>query len=260
MELNNKIMSTPIKKILISQPKPTDPKSPYYEIAEQFGVELVFRPFIKVECSSSRDFRQQRISVTDYMAVIFTSRTAIDCFFKLCEEMRITVPVTMRYFCSTEQIAVYLHKYIVYRKRKVFFGAGSRPEDIMAVIAKYPKEKYLLPVSSVHKEDLPLLLNEKKINYTKAVMYHTVSNDFTPDEVFDYDMLIFFSPTGVKSLMKNFPDFEQGNLCIGTLGAKTAMAVRDAGLRLDLEAPTPKQPSMSGALREFLKSAMPSKA
>ncbi|MDR3194382.1 MAG: uroporphyrinogen-III synthase [Tannerella sp.] len=242
-----------IKKLLISQPKPASEKSPYFDIAEKYGVEIDFRPFIKVEALTAKEFRQQRVSVLDYTAVIFTARTAIDHFFHLCEDMRIPIPDTMKYFCMTETVAVYLQKYIVYRKRKVFYGLTGKPEDLMTVIGKHSKEKYLLPVSDVHKDDLIHLLDKKKIHYTTSVMYRTVSNEFSKDEKFDYDMLVFFSPSGISSLLKNFPDFRQEDIKIGCFGSSTAKAAIDAGLRLDVEAPTPEAPSMIAALELYLK-------
>jgi len=247
-------MALNIKKMLVSQPKPASDKSPYFDIAEKYGVEIDFRPFIKVEAIAAKDFRQQRIAILDYSAVIFTARTAIDHFFNLCEELRVTVPETMKYFCMTEQIAVYLQKYIVYRKRKIFYGTG-KPEDLVTLIAKHAKEKYLAPVSDVHKEDLFTMLDAKKIDYTKAIMYRTVSNEFSQDETFDYDMLVFFSPSGISSLLKNFPDFKQEDIKIGCFGPTTAKAVKEAGLRLDVEAPTPEAPSMTAALDQYLKKA-----
>lgn len=242
-----------VKKILVSQPKPSSEKSPYYEIAKNYGVEIVFRPFIKVEGLTSKEFRQQKISIPDFTAVIFTARTAIDHFFRLCEEMRITIPDTMKYFCTTESIALYLQKYTVYRKRKIFHGDTGKLDGLMPFIIKHNKEKFLYAVSDVHKDDTTLL-DSNHINYTKAVMYRTVSNDFGPDEKFDYDMLIFFSPNGIVSLMKNFPDFEQGDIRIGCFGSTTAKAVKAAGLRLDVEAPNPQAPSMTAALENYLKS------
>lgn len=246
-------MALKIKKVLVSQPRPTSEKSPYFDIAEKYGLHIDFRPFIKVEPLSSKEFRQQKISILDHTAVIFTARTAIDHFFHLCEELRITIPETMKYFCMTEAVAVYLQKYIVYRKRKIFFGQTGKIEDLVSVIAKHNKEKYIVPVSDVHKEDLFSLLDAKKINYSKAVMYRTVSNDFTPEEKFDYDMLLFFSPSGIASLVKNFPNFEQSDVKIGCFGPTTAKAVKDAGLRLDIEAPTAAAPSMTAALELYLK-------
>ena len=241
-----------IKKILVSQPKPTTEKSPYYDIAQKYGVEIVFRPFIKVEGLSSKEFRQQKISILDYSAIIFTSRTAIDHFFTLCKSLRVTIPDTMKYFCTTENISLYLQKYIIYRKRKIHHGTKSNKlEDLVPLLAKY-NEKYLFPVSDVHKDETTFL-EQNKINYTKAIMYRTVSNDFTPDEEFDYDMLVFFSPAGIASLLKNFPNFEQGDIKIACYGPTTAKAAKEAGLRLDLEAPTPEMPSITGALDLFLK-------
>ena len=208
-------MALKIKKVLVSQPKPATEKSPYFDIAEKFGVEIDFRPFFKVEPLTSKEFRQQKISILDHTAVVFTSRHAINHFFHLCEELRVAIPETMKYFCVTEAIAVYLQKYIVYRKRKIFFGQTGKVEDLAVVIGKHPKEKYLIPVSDIHKEDLISLLEAKKISYTKAVMYRTVSNDFEDNEKFDYDMLVFFSPSGISSLLKNFPNFEQKDIKIG---------------------------------------------
>lgn len=243
-----------IKKILVSQPKPSSDKSPYFDIAARHGVEMVFRPFIKVEGLSAREFRQQKINITDFSAVIFTARTAIDHFFRLCEEMRLTIPDTMKYFCTTESIALYLQKYIVYRKRRIFHGETGKLADMLPSLTKHNKETFLYAVSDVHKNDTNAeMLDKAKINYTKAVMYRTVSNDFTPDEPFDYDMLLFFSPAGIDSLLKNFPEFQQGDIQVGCFGASTAKAIEEAGLRLDLSAPSPKAPSITAALDLFLK-------
>lgn len=245
-------MAVKIKKLLVSQPKPSE-KSPYFNIAEKYGISIDFRPFIKVEGVNAKDFRQQRISILDHSAVIFTARTAVDHFFRLCEELRVTVPETMRYFCMTEAIALYLQKYIIYRKRKIAFSSTGKIDELLPAIMKHADEKYLVPVSDAHKDELINTLDEKNINYTKAIMYKTVSNDFTPDEKFDYDMVLFFSPSGIASLLKNFPDFEQRDLRIGCFGQATAKAVKDAGLRLDLEAPSEAAPSMTSALELFIK-------
>jgi uroporphyrinogen-III synthase len=247
-------MASNVKKILVSQPKPTTEKSPYYDIADKYGVQIDFRPFIKIDPVNAKDFRTQKVNILEHTAVIFTAKTAIDHFFLLCEELRIQIPETMKYFCVTEAIAVYLQKYIVYRKRKIFFPASGKMEDLIIPVGKHSKETFLVPVSDVHKEDLLHLLDEKKINYTKAVMYRTVSNDFREDEKFDYDVLLFFSPAGISSLLKNFPDFEQKEIAIGSFGPTTAKAVKDAGLRLNIEAPTPGLPSMTAALENYLKS------
>jgi len=247
-------MSASIKKILVSQPQPNGDKSPYFDIAEKYGVKIVFRPFIRVEAVNSKDFRIQRVNILDYTAIIFTSKTAIDHFFRLCEEMRVKLPDDMRYFCVSESVAVYLQKYIVYRKRKISFPASGKLEDLANPIRKHSEESFLVPVSDVHKDDLQQLLDAQKVIYQSVIMYRTVSNDFGPDEAFDYDVLLFFSPAGIASLLKNFPDFEQKDIVIGTFGPTTAQAVRDAGLRLDIEAPAPGSPSMVAALENYLKS------
>lgn len=243
-----------IKKILVSQPKPASEKSPYFDIASKFDVELVFRPFIKVESMSAREFRAQKVSILDYTAIVFTSRHAIDHFFTLAKELRVTIPESMKYFCVTETIALYIQKYVQYRKRKVFFGTTGRVDDLIPTMVKHKTEKYLIPMSDVHNDSLTLLLDSKKLHHKEVVMYRTVSNDFTPEEVenFDYDMLIFFSPSGIESLIKNFPNFKQRDIAIATFGPATAKAARDAGLRLDIEAPNEKYPSMTGALQHYL--------
>ncbi len=241
-----------VKKILVSQPRPTSDKSPYFDIAQKYGVDIDFRPFIKVEGLTAKEFRQSKITISDYTAIIFTARTAVDHFFRLCEEMRVTIPDTMKYFCTTESIALYLQKYTLYRKRKIFHGNTGKMEELIPFLTKHNKENYLYAVSDVHKEDTSLLDNAK-IRYTKAVMYSTVSTQFDPNEKFDYDMLLFFSPAGIASLLKNFPDFKQDDVKIGCFGLTTAQAVKDAGLRLDIEAPTVSAPSMTAALDNFLR-------
>ncbi|MDP4238219.1 MAG: uroporphyrinogen-III synthase [Bacteroidota bacterium] len=242
-----------IKKILVSQPQPTTEKSPYFDISEKYNVKIEFRPFIKVEPIFAKEFRTQRISIPDHTAIIFNARHGIDHFFRLCEEMRITIPETMKYFCVSESVALYLQRYIHYRKRKVFYGATGKLAELVVIMNKHPEEKYLFITSDVQNEDTISTLEKSKITYDKAVMYKTVSNDFGPDEEFNYDMLLFFSPVGISSLMKNFPDFVQGDIQIGCFGATTAQAVHDAGLRLDIEAPLPGVPSMTMALENFLK-------
>ena len=243
-----------IKKILVSQPKPSSEKSPYYDIASRFEVELVFRPFIKVEGMTSKEFRAQRVNILDYTAIVFTSRHAIDHFFTLAKELRVAIPEDMKYFCVTETISLYIQKYVQYRKRKVFFGTTGKIDDLIPAMVKHKNEKYLVPMSDVHNNSVTALLDSKKLNHCECVMYRTVSNDFTPEEVktFDYDMLIFFSPSGIEALTKNFPNFNQGDIAIATFGPATAKAAREAGLRLDLEAPSEKYPSMTGALQHYL--------
>ena len=243
-----------IKKILVSQPEPTSANSPYYDIAKRHNVEIVFRPFIKVEPLTPKEFRAQKISILEHTAVVFTSRLSIDNFFLLAKEMRIPIPEDMKYFCITETVAQYIQKYVQYRKRKIFFGETGRVDDLVPMMVKHKTEKYLVPMSDVHNDSLSNLLDAKKLQHKECIMYKTVSNDFTPEEVknFDYDMLIFFSPAGIESLTKNFPNFKQGKIAIATFGPTTAKAAKDAGLRLDIEAPTEKYPSMTGALLHYL--------
>lgn len=244
-----------IKKILVSQPKPTSEKSPYFEIEAKQNVEFTFHPFIKIEGLTSREFRQQKVQILEHTAIVFNSRHAIDFFFTLCKEMRVALPEDMKYFAISETVSLYIQKYVQYRKRKVFFGSTGKWEDLVTVMAKHKAEKYLVPLSDVHNDEVPASLDAKKLKHTECVMYRTVSNDFTQEEIdeFDsYDMVVFFSPSGIEALTKNFPDFKQGKLAIATFGPATAKAVRDAGLRLDLEAPTEKYPSMTGALQHYL--------
>lgn len=241
-----------IKKVLVSQPKPTSEKSPYFDIAEKYRVKIDFRPFIKVESLSAKEFRQQKVSILDHTAIVFTSRHAIDHFFNLCVELRVTIPETMKYFCTSETIALYIQKYVQYRKRKVFFGATGKFADLVPLMVKHNTEKYFVPMSDVHNDEVKDLLDKNKIQHTEAVMYRTVSNDFKPEEMSDYDMLVFFSPAGIQSLMKNFPGFEQKDIAIGCFGPTTAKAIKEAGLRLDLEAPSAAAPSMPAALDLFI--------
>ena len=243
-----------MKKILVSQPKPSTEKSPYFDVAEKFGVEMVFRPFIKVEGLSAKEFRavNPKLSIQEHTAIIFTARTAIDHFFRICEEMRIHMPDTQKYFCTSETIANYLQKYIVYRKRKVFFGKTARLIDLIPSMEKHKNEKYLFAVSDVNNGADDALLEQHKVNFDRAAFYRTVSNDFTPDEPFDYDMLVFFSPQGIDALKKNFPEFNQGDIAIATFGAATTKAAQEAGLRVDIEAPSPEAPSMPAAIERYL--------
>jgi uroporphyrinogen-III synthase len=251
-----------ISKILISQPKPSSEKSPYYDIARDFNVDLVFRPFIKVEGLSPKEFRQQKVSILSHTAVVFTSRHAIDNYFNLAKELRLTIPEDMKYFCVTETISLYIQKYVQYRKRKVFFGNTGKIDDLLPVMLKHKQEKYLVPLSSVHNDDVKKLLDSKGLTHTECVMYRTVSNDFTEEEIkqFDYDMLIFSTPTGVHYFTKAFPNKEQGDLRIGVFGPATAKAVEDAHLRVDMMAPTKQYPSMTSALRAYLQKEKSKKA
>ena len=240
-----------IKKILVSQPRPTSEKSPYFDLERKYGVEIVFRPFIKVEGLTSKEFRQSKINVPDYSAIILTARTAIDHFFRLCKELRYNVPDTLKYFCVSETIAHYLQKYVIYRKRKIFYSETGRMEDLIPIIAKHNKETYLMPVSDVH-NDKAVVLDNNKVKYVKAVMYRTVSNDFKPGEPFDYDMLAFFSPAGIKSYTTNFPDYADRNVVIAAMGQTTLEAADKAGLKVDITI-TPETPSMASAMENYLK-------
>ena len=242
-----------IRKILVSQPKPGGEKSPYFDIAEKYGVQIDFHSFIKVEAVSAKDFRTQKINILDHSAIIFSSRTGIDHFFRLCKELRVNVPESMKYFCISEQVAVYLQHYIHYRKRKVFFHQTGKLPELITLIKKHPNEKYLLACTDVHNEDIITMLNSVKAKFNKGVMYRTVSNDFEEGFVLNYDVLVFFTPMGIQSLKKNFPNFEQGEVQIATLGKSTAQAVVDAGLRLDLEVPQPQFTSITAALEWHIK-------
>jgi len=240
-----------INIILVSQPKPENNKSPYFDLAEKYGLKVDFRPFIHVEGISSKEFRKSRVNILDHTAIIFKSRTAIDHFFRICNELRVNVPDSMKYFCTSEATAFYLQKYIVYRKRKIFYGNGDF-NDLLTIIKKHKKEKFLVPLSDSHKEDIPRKLDKNKIKYTKAIFYRTVCSDLTDLSNVNYDMLVFYSPSGIKSLMENFPEFNQNHTKIAAFDTKTSKACKDAGLRIDLKAPTSKAPSMTMAIEQFI--------
>jgi len=242
-----------IKTILVSQPEPQNDKSPYAELAEKNSLKIDFRQFIKVEGVPTKDFRQTRIDILAHTGVIFTSRTAIDHYFRIAEDLRLTIPDTMKYFCISEATAFYLQKYIVYRKRKIFYGNGTFG-DVMELIKKHKEEKFLVPLSDIHKEEIPKKLDQAKVKYTKAIMYRTVSADLSDLKDVNYDMLVFYSPSGIKSLLENFPEFKQNNTKIATFGPKTAKAVKDAGLKVDVKAPTKEAPSMTMAIDQFIHS------
>lgn len=248
-------MNNDMKKILVSQPKPAGDKSPYNDLATKYGVEVVFRPFIKIEGLTAKEFRQQKINIADFTAVILTSKAAADNFFRLAEESRVTIPDTFKYFCTTESIANYLQKFIVYRKRKIFFGLTGKLDDaqLKPAFQRHNKEKFLFPISDVHNASTAPL-DSFKVKYTKATMYRTVSNDFKPEEAFDYNMLVFFTPSGIHSLKKNFPDFDQkkSDIKIACLGSATVKAAEAADLTVDIVAPTPATPSMPAAIAAFL--------
>lgn len=239
-----------IKRILVSQPKPTSEKSPYFDLEKKYGVDIVFRPLFKVEGLSSKEFRQQKITISDYTAVIFTARTAIDHYFRLAKELRFEVPDTMKYFCISEVVAHYLQKYIIYRKRKIFFSDSGKADKLMPLIEKHKKEKFLYPVSDVHESKLPQL-EGSSINYKLAVMYRTEDNDFEKNEPFNFDMVTFFTPTGVKVLTKNFPDLKDRDITIAAMGPKTIEEVDNQGLKLDVTI-SDEAPSMAAAIGNHL--------
>jgi uroporphyrinogen-III synthase len=247
---------TKVKNVLISQPQPIETeKNPYFDLAKKYHLDLTFRQFIKVEGLTAQEFRAQRIDILAHGAVILTSKQAVDHYFRICNEMRITVPESMKYFCINEQTAYYLQKYIQYRKRKIFFGHGTMI-DLVDVIRKNKAEKFLLPASDVHKEKIVDFLEEVKITFTKATFYKTVSADLRDiKSLADFDVLVFFTPVGIKSLKQNFPNFKQGNTRIAAFGYVTAQMVKTLGYRLDIFAPNPKNPSMTGALDAYIKEA-----
>ena len=252
--LTNTGTSLKVKSVLVTQPKPETDKSPYYDLAKKYNVKIDFRPFIHVEPIAAKDFRKDRINILDYSAVIFTSRNAADNFFRICVEMRVNVPEAMKYFCVSESTAFYLQKYVVYRKRKIFYGKQTI-NDLMDVIKKHKDEKFLLPCSDIAKEEIADKLDDQKIKYTKAVMFRTVASDLSDLANVNYDVLVFFSPAGIKSLFKNFPKFKQNKTRIACFGPTTALAVKEAGLKLDIHAPNPKAPSMTMALEHYIVAA-----
>lgn len=244
-----------VKSILITQPKPENDKNPYTDLAKKFNLKIDFRPFIHVEGIPAKDFRKDsKVNIAEYSAVIFTSRNAIDHYFRIAEELRFEVPAEMKYFCVSESTALYLQKYIQYRKRKIFFGKQTSA-DLIDIIKKHKVEKFLFPCSDVHKEDIPVFLGENSFNYAEAVIYRTVCSDLSDLRDVNYDVIAFFSPSGIKSLYLNFPDFKQNNTRIAAFGPTTHKAVLEAGLKLDIMAPMPKAPSMTMALEEYIKTA-----
>lgn len=241
-----------IKTILVSQPKPEGEKSPYFDLAEKYKLKIDFRPFIHVEGVSVQEFRTHKIDFKEHTAVILTSKTAVDHFFRIAEEIRFEVPDTMKYFCISEAVALYLQKYVTYRKRKIFFGKQTI-EDLIDPIKKHKGEKFLLPCTDILRDKIPLTLEEAKIPFTKAMLYRTVASDLSDLEDVYYDMLVFFSPGGIESLFKNFPDFKQNKTYIAAFGPTTANAVVKNNLRLDVHAPMPNAPSMTAAIENFIK-------
>lgn len=241
-----------VKTILVSQPKPETDKSPYFDLAKRCKVKVDFRPFIHVEGLTAKEFRQQKISILSHDAVIFTSKNSMDHFFRMCEATRITVPDEMKYFCVSEAIAYYLQKYITYRKRKVFIGK-QKIEDLAPMLKKNKDCKFLLPCSDILKESIPQYLDKAGYDFTKSIMYRTVCSDLSDLENVFYDILVFYSPSGIKSLYQNYPDFKQNNTRIAAFGPTTTKAVADAGLTLNIKAPSKDTPSMTMAIEKYIK-------
>lgn len=242
-----------VKTILVSQPKPS--KSPYYDLEEKYGVKIDWRPFIHVEPVLEKEFRKNRIKPSDYSAVIFTSRNAITHFFRLCEEMRVKMSADTKYFCISEAVSNYLQKFIVYRKRKVFVGI-KKITDLTASLEKHKKtENFLLPCSNLGSLDVVNYLTENNFKFTDAMMYRTVASDLSDLSDITYDVLVFFSPLGIHSLYENFPDFKQNDTRLAVFGNSTKKAVLDKGLEINIQAPSPKTPSMKMALEQYIKQA-----
>ena len=245
-------MDLKVKTILVSQPKPESDKSPYFEVGTKHKLTIDFRPFIHVEGVNEIDFRSEKINILDHTAVIFTSRNAVDHYFRIAKEARLTIPDTMKYFCISESTAYYLQKYVVYRKRKIFHGK-QRFAELIDVMKKHKKETFLLPCSDILKKEIPELLEKSKFKYSKAVLYKTVCSDLSDLEDVYYDMLVFFSPAGIESLLKNFPDFKQNKTRIAVFGPTTARAAKEAGFKIDIQAPTQNAPSMTMAIENYVK-------
>ncbi|OON70693.1 uroporphyrinogen-III synthase [Hymenobacter sp. CRA2] len=241
-----------IRSILVTQPKPANDVSPYFAIAEKYGIKVDFREFIQVEPVSYKDFRKEKVNILEHTAVIFTSRNAVDHFFRICQEAKLEMPAEMKYFCISEQTANYLQKYIVLRKRKLFIGQRTAA-DLFDVIKKHKSEKFLYPCSDIRKDDIPEFMRANGFKFTEAVIYRTVASDLSDLSDVKYDCLAFFSPSGISSLFINFPDFVQDGTRIAAFGPTTAKAVRDAGLELDIEAPQPNAPSMTGAIEAYIR-------
>lgn len=241
-----------IKSILVSQPAPNE-SSPYLEIAKKEKIKIDFRPFIHVQGLDAKELRTQKIDLTQYTGIIFTSKNAVDHYFRLAEEMRFAVPDSMRYICQSEAIANYLQKHIVYRKRKISFGEKNF-SDLSPLFKKHPSEKYLLPSSDILTPEIPRVLDAANMDWTRAIMYKTVASDLTDINVKEYDMLVFFSPQGIKSLGINFPDFKQEETKIAVFGSTTQAAAEEAGLTVNVMAPSKETPSMTMAIEKYIRS------
>lgn len=243
-----------VGSILVSQPEPADKNSPYFKLAEKYNLKIDFRPFIEIDPVDIKEFRKQKIDILGHSAVIFTSRNAVDHFFRLAAESKVEIPSDMKYFCISEQTAYYLQKYIVIRKRKIFTGKRTA-QDLLDVLKKHPKEKYIFPCSNIRKDDIPDFLNENGFDYSEAIIYKTVASDLSDLANVNYDIIAFFSPSGINSLFINFPEFKQNKTRIAAFGPTTSKAVKDANLILDIEAPLPNAPSMTGAIEMYVRKA-----
>lgn len=241
-----------IKTILFSQPKPDSEKSPFYDLAKRYNVKVDFRPFIQVAPVEGKDFRKSKLNIGEFKSVVFNSRNAIDHYFRLCEELRIEVSPETRYFCISENVGVYIQKYVTLRKRKIYFGQGKL-SDLFPVMARFKSEPFMLPCSDVMEGDWIQDAAQVGLDWRPAIMFRTVSSDLSDLSDIKYDLLVFFSPLGIKSLFENFPDFVQGNTRIGGFGARTHAAILERGLRLDIAAPNPEFPSMSIAIEDYIK-------
>ncbi|MEJ7627348.1 MAG: uroporphyrinogen-III synthase [Ferruginibacter sp.] len=247
------IATKPIKKILITQPKPEGLRSPYYDLAKKYNLTLDFHPFIVVEGIAAKDFRRQKIDIAAFSAVIFTSRNAIDHFFRICDEMKVTVAQETKYFCITEAVALYLQKFILYRKRKVFYGADGTNKSLFDVINKHKdNEKFLYPCSELFDSEITNWLKSHNCGYATPVLYKIISNDVKDVIARNYDVICFFTPGGVRSLLENVPLFKQNGTTIGAFGINTFKAAEEAGITLDIKAPLPQSPSMISALEKFI--------
>lgn len=240
-----------VKTILISQPEPKMENSPYTQLVEKEKVKVDFRPFIHVEGVKAKDVRQQKIDLNHFTAIILTSRNAVDHFFRIAEDMRFKVPDSLKYFCQSEAVAYYLQKYVVYRKRKIYVGQRTFNE-LLPLIKKYSEEKFLLPSSDTLKDSVSQALDELHVNWKRGVFYKTIFNDLSDLKDTYYDILVFFSPSGIESLFKNFPDFKQNDTRIAVFGNSTIETATEAGLRIDIQAPTPESPSMAMALQKYI--------
>jgi len=249
-----------IKKVLITQPRPEGEKSPYFDLAKKHNIELHFHPFIVIEGTPSKEFRKQKIEIPNYSAIIFTSRHAIDHFFRICEELKINISQDTKYFCITESVALYLQKFILYRKRKVFYGADGTNKSLFDVINKHKdNEKFLYPCSHLFDSDITNWLKQNNCEFATPVLYKVVSNDIKDVVERNYDIICFFTPGGVKSLFENFPKFKQSNTKMGAFGQNTIKAAEESGLVLDIKAPLPQAPSMVSALELFFAASLKKK-